>query len=109
MHGVSTVCARCVLGVQDDAGYVVVKPALGLLYPGVDSLHQLLARAAAAQAKGVLPVVLDCSSLVTVDFTAAAVRAADAAAFLVISNRDIVVGELVVLCLRLPGAYFSTK
>ncbi|KAK3927776.1 Sodium-independent sulfate anion transporter [Frankliniella fusca] len=55
----------------DGHEYMLVRPSLGMLYPGVDTLHEQATRAAATLGRGELAVVVDCSSVVCMDYSAA--------------------------------------
>ncbi|XP_052130847.1 sodium-independent sulfate anion transporter-like [Frankliniella occidentalis] len=55
----------------DGPEYVLVRPSLGMLYPGVDTLHDQATRAADNLGRGELAVVVDCSTVVSVDYSAA--------------------------------------
>lgn len=59
---------------QCDGGaeYVLVRPSLGLLYPGVDALRQQASHSARVLGRGELPVVVDCTTVVSLDFSGAA-------------------------------------
>lgn len=49
--------------------YLLVRPSLGLLFPGVDTLRQLVDEAGLTEGQGVLPTVLDCAPILAMDFT----------------------------------------
>ncbi|KAJ1527218.1 hypothetical protein ONE63_008745 [Megalurothrips usitatus] len=53
------------------AEYVLVRPSLGVLYPGVDVVRQHAVDAAAGPGRRELAIVVDCSTIVSVDYTAA--------------------------------------
>ncbi|XP_034239856.1 sodium-independent sulfate anion transporter-like [Thrips palmi] len=56
---------------EDGAEYVLVRPSLGLLYPGVEALRQHASGTAKGLGRGELPVVLDFSAVVTLDYSGA--------------------------------------
>ncbi|XP_034248094.1 sodium-independent sulfate anion transporter-like isoform X2 [Thrips palmi] len=49
--------------------YILVRPSLGLLFPGVDTLRQLVDEAGLHEGQGTLPVVVDCAPILAMDFT----------------------------------------
>lgn len=49
--------------------YILVRPSLGLLFPGVDTLRQLVDEAGLTEGQGTLPVVVDCAPILAMDFT----------------------------------------
>lgn len=59
-----------VWGPQEGGGeYILVRPSLGLLFPGVDTLRQLVDEAGLTEGQGVLPVVVDCAPILAMDYT----------------------------------------
>lgn len=49
--------------------YLLLRPSLGLLFPGVDTLRHLVGEAAQEEGQGTLPVVLDCAPILAMDYT----------------------------------------
>lgn len=55
---------------SDTNEYILIKPEVGLFFPAVDTVRQTICKIATRQGKDRLPIVIDCSRVLRIDYTA---------------------------------------